>query len=32
VGSDVRVIWDQATSPQDLAADIIKLLEQKESA
>ena len=31
-GADVRVIWNQGTSPADMAADIIKLLKQKESA
>ena len=32
VGADVRVIWDQDTSPREMAADIIKLLKQKETA
>jgi len=32
IGADVRVIWNQGTSPAEMAADIIKLLEQKESA
>ncbi|MFL6106257.1 MAG: SCO family protein [Marmoricola sp.] len=32
VGGDVRVIWDQTTSPKHLEADIIKLLKQKETA
>ena len=32
VGADVRVIWDQSTSPAQMRADIIKLLKQKESA
>jgi protein SCO1/2 len=32
VGADVRVIWDQDTSPKDLASDLVKLLKQKESA
>ena len=32
VGADVRVIWDQNTSPKDLATDLVKLLKQKESA
>jgi protein SCO1/2 len=32
VGNGVRVIWDQATSPAEMRADIIKLLKQKESA
>ncbi len=32
VGTDVRVIWDQATTPKDMAADFAKLLKQKESA
>lgn len=31
-GNDVRVIWDQDTSPAQLSADIIKLLKSKESA
>jgi protein SCO1/2 len=31
-GNDVRVIWNQATSPAEMAADIIKLLKEKESA
>jgi protein SCO1/2 len=31
IGDDVRVIWNQGTSPADMAADIIKLLKQKES-
>ena len=32
VGAHAEVIWDQATSPAEMRADIIKLLEQKESA
>jgi protein SCO1/2 len=32
LGADVRVIWDQTTSPKDLATDLTKLLKQKESA
>jgi len=32
IGGDVRVIWDQATSPSEMEADIIKLLKQKESS
>jgi protein SCO1/2 len=32
VGKDTEVIWNQATSPAEMAADIIKLLKQKESA
>ncbi|RNL79674.1 SCO family protein [Nocardioides marmorisolisilvae] len=32
VGSDVRVIWDQDTSPRSMATDIIKLLKTKETA
>ena len=31
-GNDTEVIWDQGTSPKDMAADIIKLLKQKETA
>ena len=32
LGADTQVIWDQATSPAEMRADIIKLLKQKESA
>jgi protein SCO1/2 len=32
VGTGVQVIWDQATSPAQMRADIIKLLKQKEKA
>jgi len=32
VGDDVQVIWNQATSPAEMRADLIKLLKHKESA
>lgn len=32
VGTDTQVIWNQATSPAEMRADIIKLLKQKEPA
>jgi protein SCO1/2 len=32
LGTDVKLIWDQGTSPKDLATDLVKLLKQKEPA